>query len=197
MNTETSLTAQQSVEVIEKMIRANNNRIERNSAIPFLIWGYTTVLVSLIVFFLLPKIGLEANYFWLLIPVIGLITSFAIIGRMPKEKVQGFQLTSRFMQVLWTVLGINCLLCSFLGSNLVLTLVTVIIGSGAAITAFTLGFKSMQVTSILGMLIGYLLIFMDFGRYEVLVFAAAFLMMMIIPGHYLLYKNNSSHGREQ
>lgn len=196
MNTETQLTAQQSIEVIEKMIRANNERMERNSAIPFLIWGYTTVLVGLLVFFLLPTMGLKANYFWLLIPVLGIIASFTIIGRMPKEKVQGSQLTHRFINVLWIVLGINCLLCSFLGTDLVLTLVTVIIGSGAVITAFTLGFKSMKVTSILGVLIGYLLVFMDFGRYEVLIFAAAFMMMFVIPGHYLLHKNSKSHGRK-
>ncbi len=197
MNNESTLTAQQSIDVIEKMIRANNERIERDSAIPFLIWGYIAVITSLLVYFLIPTMGVQANYLWLVIPILGLIVSVAVSSRRSPKGVHGFQLTSRFMNVLWTVLGINCALCSFIGSQYVLTIVTVIIGSGAVVTAFTLGLKSMKITSILGVMLGYLLVFTDLGREDCLVFAAAFFLMFIVPGHYLLLKDRYSHGRKQ
>lgn len=194
-NNETNLTARQSIDVIEKMMRTNIERTERDTALPCLIWGYTTVLVGLLVYLLLPTMGLRAHYLWPAIPLVGLIISAVAYGRKSRQETSGYTIVGRFMKVLWAVLGLNCFLCSFLATQYVLTIVIILIGSGAVIMAFTLGFKSMKVTSILGLLLGYLLVFLDLGREEILVFVAAFLIMFVLPGHYLLHKERQSHGR--
>ena len=43
----THLTEAQSLELITSMIQDSRSRLARNSGTPFLIWGYTTVAVSL------------------------------------------------------------------------------------------------------------------------------------------------------
>ena len=43
------LTEKESLDLISQMIRNTRSRLEDNSGIPFLIWGYTTVIVAVIV----------------------------------------------------------------------------------------------------------------------------------------------------
>ena len=47
------LNEKESLELIAQMIQNTKSRMTRNSGAPFLIWGYTTIIVSLLVWFLL------------------------------------------------------------------------------------------------------------------------------------------------
>ena len=49
---ENKMTEAQSLELITSMINDSRSRLARNSGTPFLIWGYTTVVVSLLVYFM-------------------------------------------------------------------------------------------------------------------------------------------------
>ena len=55
------LNEKESLELIAQMIQNTKSRMTRNSGAPFLIWGYTTIIVSLLVWFLLKETG---NYHW-------------------------------------------------------------------------------------------------------------------------------------
>ena len=55
------LNEKESLELIAQMIQNTKSRMTRNSGAPFLIWGYTTIIVSLSVWFLLKETG---NYHW-------------------------------------------------------------------------------------------------------------------------------------
>ena len=45
---EKRLDAQESIELITRMIRNTRRRLERHSGRPYLVWGYTTVVISLL-----------------------------------------------------------------------------------------------------------------------------------------------------
>ena len=49
------LNEKESLELIAQMIQNTKSRMTRNSGAPFLIWGYTTIIVSLLVWFLLKR----------------------------------------------------------------------------------------------------------------------------------------------
>ena len=53
------LNEKESLELIAQMIQNTKSRMTRNSGAPFLIWGYTTIIVSLLVWFLLKETGLS------------------------------------------------------------------------------------------------------------------------------------------
>ena len=69
---EKRLDAAESLELIGRMIRNTRQRLERHSGRPFLIWGYTTVGVSLLNY-ALNLTGADPNWSlsWFLIPVLG------------------------------------------------------------------------------------------------------------------------------
>ena len=49
---ERKLNEKESLELIAQMIQNTKNRLETNCGMPFLFWGYTTLFVSLLVWFL-------------------------------------------------------------------------------------------------------------------------------------------------
>ena len=49
---ERKLNEKESLELIAQMIQNTKNRLETNCGMPFLFWGYTTIFVSLLVWFL-------------------------------------------------------------------------------------------------------------------------------------------------
>jgi len=49
---ERKLNEKESLELIAQMIQNTKNRLETNCGMPFLFWGYTTLFVSLLIWFL-------------------------------------------------------------------------------------------------------------------------------------------------
>lgn len=71
---EKQLDARESLELITRMIRNTRRRLERNSERPFLVWGYTTVAISLLNY-ALRITGADPNWSltWFLIPPLGVL----------------------------------------------------------------------------------------------------------------------------
>lgn len=58
---ERKLNEKESLELIAQMIQNTKNRLETNCGMPFLFWGYTTLFVSLLIWFLVVT---TRNYYW-------------------------------------------------------------------------------------------------------------------------------------
>lgn len=186
-----NLSPEASLQVIETMLRKTSQRISNLGASQFLIWGYTTILVSILVFFLEPAMQGNVHYLWMLIPVIGGILSW-LTGKKEAQAPYSRSQVDRLMQVVWTVIGVNVLISSFLFGVLSLLVVALMIGSATAITGFALRIRPLQVCSVLGlgMLYLYFILVQYIGlqiehRYIYLVFAGIFFIINCIPGHYL------------
>lgn len=182
----------ESIKLIEQMIKESNRSFERNSERPYLIWGYTSLLVSLAVYFLLPLWGAKALYLWFIIPIVGWVLMFLTGSMRLRSEVQSH--VGRFISILWAVVGINFFPLSLLmpGEH-ILSSVLVFGGVGSVITALILRNTVLSVTSAIGVVLGYVMAFVDLGRDEILLFALGIVIIFIVPGHYLQTKNKR-HG---
>lgn len=212
---EKKLDAQESIELITRMIRNTRQRLERHSGRPFLIWGYTTVAVSLLNYSLnIAGADPAWSLSWFLIPVLGIL-----LMRLFPEKKSSEPRTEidRIVNSLWIVCSL-ALVPIFLFSFLhglsyrpsLFALITLVMAIGTAATGLIVRSKVYTVAGFLAMAGSVLFALHDFrlGRLaqtvgidavrlnnEILIFAAIFVVMMVIPGH--IINRRSRHEKQE
>ena len=212
---EKKLDAQESIELITRMIRNTRQRLERHSGRPFLIWGYTTVAVSLLNYSLnIAGADPAWSLSWFLIPVLGIL-----LMRLFPEKKGSEPCTEidRIVNALWIVCSL-ALVPIFLFSFLhglsyrpsLFALITLVMAIGTAATGLIVRSKVYTVAGFLAMAGSVLFALHDFrlGRLaqtvgidavrlnnEILIFAAIFVVMMVIPGH--IINRRSRHEKQE
>lgn len=180
---ERNLTPQESLQVIQNMMEQTQRNVLRHSGAPSLIWGYTTTFISLLIYFLYPHMGNDANYFWFGIPVVGSLFTWMLKRKKKKQHVPTTRM-DKFLDVVWFVIGLNVLCLSLFPTRHILSLVLILIGAASAITAFSVNVKVLKYSSVFGMMVGYLLLILSISvEQKVLIFAIAFFLMHCIPGH--------------
>lgn len=188
------INEKESLEIITRMIQNTQRNMEKSNGLPFLIWGYTTILVSLVVWYFFSTTGNpDWNYLWFLIPVIGFPTMMWTIRKQEKgvktyiDKIIGY---------VWIVFGIAGFTVStsaiFLWNIPILFIVILMMGTGTAITGMIIRFKPLIFAGFAGMLLSYLCLIVK-GYDSILVFALIFLVMMVIPGHILYGKGRKRY----
>lgn len=208
---EKKLNEQESLALIASMIDDTRKRLATNSGRPFLVWGYTTVLVSLFEYMTyILGWSKEWGLAWWLIPIIGYALTWLTCRKKqhtPKSYVD------RCIDAVWCVLGATCFIVVF--GNIMYGLHTMLffsvvltIGSGIAIT----GLIIKDLTSALGGCAGMVasLVFpimrqlqptveevgnegvIHYILADILIFAAIFFVMLVIPGHILNFKNRKN-----
>ncbi len=217
---ENKLTEAQSLELITSMINDSRSRLARNSGTPFLIWGYTTIIVSLLVYFVTsyklqnaaPQEWYVSAWLWLAIPIIGWIGMLIF----SKHKQQGAQnLIDRVISIIWTVLGISFLwimVASVFYHAPILFFIILMCGIGTTMTGYIIRNKTTKICGIVAMISSLLfpisrwLMLRFVGLHdnitraewmnsETLLFALIFLFMMVIPGHMLNHKYNKTESK--
>lgn len=181
-----NLTPEQSVQVIRRMLEDTRKSTMKGAGVPYLIWGYTTFVTSLVVYFLLPVIGAMAHLFWFLIPLVGFTFSAIYYGR--RSKAPKTELT-RAMGIYWTVLGIIALVLGIMRpyvSMPILTIILLLIGGGTVTSGYITRLRPLQVSGILGMVMGVVVAFLP-ASVQPLAFGIAFLLMQCLPGHILCH----------
>lgn len=205
---EKQLDAQQSLELITRMIRSTRQRLERHSGRPFLIWGYTTVAVSLLNYALnIAGADPAWSLTWFLIPVIG-----CLLMRLFPEKKSSEPRTEidRIIHSLWRVCSLT-LIPIFLFSFLhgwsyrpsLFALITLTMSVGTASTGLIVRSKVYTAAGFFGMVGSVLFALYDFRlgqlartteidttmmNNEILIFALLFVGMMVVPGHIINYR---------
>lgn len=202
---EQEINERQSIEIITAMIAQTKQRLHIGDGNIMLMWGYLTVSVSILVGTLLFVTGNQVwNWLWFLIFVIGGITS-PVMAKRQKAKVGFKTFTDRLSNGIWSLVGwtgtFSTLVCLalflFAGKDswrimLVFALLTV--GIIEAVQGMIIKEKSLVCGGAAGMAAGivtmaciaaaiplYLCWYMP-------MFAAAWVCMMIIPGHILNHK---------
>lgn len=178
------LNERESLELITRMIQNTKCRMAENAGMPFLLWGYMTVAVSLLVWFMLKQTGnADWNYLWFLLPLVafpGTLWS----GRKRKKMVRTY--VDRIIGYVWTVFGLSAFLLScvavFWCDIPILFTILLLMGMGTALTGLIVGMKVVTVGGVLGALLSLGCFFIP-GISQMLFFALAFVFMMVIPGH--------------
>lgn len=212
---EKKLDAQESIELITRMIRNTRQRLERHSGRPFLIWGYTTVAVSLLNYSLnIAGADPAWSLSWFLIPVLGIL-----LMRLFPEKKSSEPRTEidRIVNALWIVCSL-ALVPIFLFSFLhglsyrpsLFALITLVMAIGTAATGLIVRSKVYTVAGFLAMAGTAAIALWDFYlkqlpdpqqidcrmlNNEILIFAAIFVVMMVIPGH--IINRRSRHEKQE
>ncbi len=205
----TNLTEAQSLELITSMIQDSRTRLARNSGTPFLIWGYTTIAVSLFNALTL-YLGWSGSWgwSWFAIPIVGWI-GMMLLG---KTEPSARNYIDRVISIIWATTGIS-FMWFFIGAVIygysIAYITILVMGVGTVITGFILKDRSTTLCGSGAMLFSlifptiYLLTsrgllspaavnsVMEFWVWgEKIVFAVIFLLMMVIPGHLLNHKYN-------
>lgn len=164
---EKRLDAAESLELIGRMIRNTRQRLERHSGRPFLIWGYTTVGISLLNY-AFNLTGADPNWSlsWFLIPVLG----YTLMRLFPEKRPTDPRTEiDRIVHMLWLVCSLALipifLLCLFHGLSYrpsLFALISLTMSIGAASTGLIVRSKIYTVAGFAGMGLSTLFAFYDF-----------------------------------
>lgn len=185
------LTEKESLDLISQMIRNTRSRLEDNSGIPFLIWGYTTVIVAVIVWSLVTTSGNYLwHWLWFAIPVFGGTLWLLHNKKQLNNRSRVITFVDRAISHVWMVFGIASFMISiisFLTYIPILFIVLLTMGMATAITGLIIRFKPIIFSGFIGILFSPLCVIVR-DTSSILIFAAVFVLMMVIPGHMLNYK---------
>ncbi len=182
---EKSITHQEGLDLIARMLRSTQDRFERGAGKPFILFGYLTFAVSLAVWYALKTTGDSRwNWLWFAIPVIGVVCMRFILSPRPKT-VTTF--IDRAVGQVWLILGVCgtsvSLYTAFSGKPFpILMVVSLLMFAGEAITGSIIKLCYIRVMGLIGIVLSFGLPFLS-GLDQILGFAALFLIAMIIPGH--------------
>lgn len=184
------LTEKESLDLISQMIRNTRSRLEDNSGIPFLIWGYTTVIVAVIVWSLVTTSGNYLwHWLWFAIPVFGGTLWLLHNKKQLNNRSRVITFVDRAISHVWMVFGIASFMISiisFLTYIPILFIVLLTMGMATAITGLMIRFKPIIFSGFIGILFSPLCVIVR-DTSSILIFAAIFVLMMVIPGHMLNY----------
>lgn len=190
---EKRLDAAESLALIGRMIENTRNDMERNAGRPFLVWGYVTLLTTLLVWGTVVQTGEPRwNLLWLLIPLLGGTLTYFTRGKRTEGRVHTF--VDRVLGSVWLVAGLTAsflsLVALFTPIRLpILFVILLTMGMGTAATGLILRFRLAACCGAAAILLapGMLIVHND---WQPALFAAGFLAMMIVPGHILNYRSN-------
>lgn len=185
------LNEKESLELISRMIKNTQNNVKKGEGRPFLIWGYTTVILTLAVWYM---VSTTMNYYWyglwFLLPVVGLSLTYQFC----RDHTPGVRTyIDRIVNYVWMVcggVGFTVSAVSMFDPRLsVLYIVVLLMGIGTTLTGLITRYKPLVVAGILSLLLSFLCLFIK-GNDQLLIFAAVFVVMMVIPGHILNHYSN-------
>lgn len=202
---EKRINEHESLEIITSMIARTKERYMLGDGNILLLWGYITVAVSLLVWTLLAVYRHPAmNWLWFLIWIIGgIITPVMAKKKAVKTGVKSYsdKITSR----IWSVVGFCAITFTFccLGFLLakgvdtwssMLVFALVIVPFGEIAQGCVIGERSLMWGGSAGLLAGIFTMCCIAGGVQLCsswfmpMFIAAFVCMMIIPGHIINHK---------
>ncbi|MBR3877796.1 MAG: hypothetical protein IKJ23_06405 [Bacteroidaceae bacterium] len=191
----------ESLELITSMINDSRARMTKNLGTPFLIWGYTTVAVSICQAVIVACVEEFYPYLWgwFAIPVVGWL--LMLLFNKQEKTVTNY--IDRCINALWCAIGVAAFILPFMGV-FVFPSVIMLIGVGTATTAAVVKDKivkrigyaaifSSLLFPFVRVLLSRLFTLEQFAgreRYlvECIIFAVIMFLLLVVSGHILNYK---------
>lgn len=182
----------ESIELIRNTIDLSRKRLQRDAAVPFIVWGWTTVAVSLTVWYALYATGDPRwNRLWFAIPLIGGCGLWlCCMARTDRTLTRTW--VDRVMSCLWVTLGAVAFTCSCLsvcGLVPILYTVLLLMGIGTAVSGLVMRSWLLALAGFMMAMAFAPATLLVRGADGILVFAAAFLVTMVVPGHVFHVQN--------
>lgn len=178
------LSEKESLELIAQMIQNTRERVEKNAGKPFIVGGYATIVVALVIWFLITKTGrYEWHWLWFLLPAMGF--SIRLFSGLREKHVTTY--VDRVVSNIWQILGTAVVLVSIVAFQVyipIFFIVLLLISAAVALTGCVIQFRMAVFSGLLGILASFTFLYIH-GNSQILLFAAVFFIMMVIPGHLL------------
>ncbi|MDD2960679.1 MAG: hypothetical protein PHR45_01175 [Muribaculaceae bacterium] len=189
---EKKISEAESLAIITQMIATSRARIEKRTAVPFLVWGYSTTILSIVVWYLVSSTANNNwSFLWFLLPFVNLI----ILFNRKKSKPMATTIIDKAIKAIWIFLGSIGFCYSVLSfidqSNSwwnIFMIIVLIMSIGNAITGFLLRYKVFWISASLSIAVSMIMLYVQ-GIDVLLVFAACFIIIDIIPGHIILWQS--------
>lgn len=186
------LNEKESLAIITEMIQNSKRNVSTNAGGPALVWGYATVITSLIVYFGWNIWHINQIFWcWFLIPICGSIGTFLMYRKERPVLVKTF--LDKVINYIWAVIGITGFIVSllaFMHSLPVLFMISMLMGIGITLTGCVTQSKVYTGFGIAGIVCSFGCLFI-YDVNQILYFAFIFLIMMVIPGHLMNIKPKS------
>lgn len=176
----------ESLNLIASMIKnaRTNQQAKVNSRI-ILLWGYVSVVATVIVWFLKLREVPYASIVWIICPLINLPLSAYIYS---KDRVavksyidQSIDYIAILIAALCLLVGLSTLITNYPA----LYIEGLLVGSLIVIIGILIKFKPFVLFGTLGILVSHSLLVVDSPLIQIPVFALILVLTMIIPGHFL------------
>ncbi len=179
------ISERESLELITRMIQETKERNNKLAAYPMLIWGYATVCVTLLIWYLsVFAYAPHIQYLWFLLPLTAGPITFLVNRKQEQTGVKNY--IDRIIGYIWMVIGSIGLLVSVIAFALpiqILFIISLLMSTGATLTGLVAKFKPLVICASIGIVLSFIFPFID-GRIEQLpLFTIIFVLIMIIPGH--------------
>lgn len=187
---ERKINEKESLELIAQMIRNTQQRFQKGNAAPFLVFGYLTVTLSLVIWYML-KITHNPywNMLWLTIPVLG---TFGLKLFFPNRKKIARTVVDKAVDDVWLVIGLCMILAgltTFYTFFPIFFEEVLLMGIAVTLTGLIAKLKILTFSGILTMLSSVLFTLgIVKGIDQILLFGAIFFLFMVLPGHILYAK---------
>lgn len=204
---ERKMNEAESLELITSMINDSRARMGRDFGTPFLIWGYTTVLVSIIQALIVAFVDDFMPYLllWGAIPLIG----WPLMLCLNRHERGAVNYIDRCVGAVWTGIGIASVFIPFYcGFGIsVFSTVVVLMGVGTYVTAVVIKDKVVKRIGVVAIIspVAFAIAKFAYVRYhtvqdvayygglyltECIIFAVIIFMLLVVPGHILNRKKN-------
>lgn len=195
----------ESLELITSMINDSRARMTKNLGTPFLIWGYTTAVVSLCQVFWVANtedvLGSPCYWLWFAIPVVG----YLLMCLLCKRDTGAANYIDRCVSAVWRSIGVAAFITPFIcmfGTS-IFPVIILLMGIGTVITAAVIKDKMIGgigyaaiFSSLLFVVSPYVAHLVAGGQYawreryiiECIIFAVIMFLLLVVSGHILNYK---------
>ncbi len=185
------LTERESLELITRMIKETQENTARYASYPLLIWGYITLAIALVIWYVLSFVGdyYQIQFLWFLLPVVAFPLTL-YYSRKDSAHRGTRNYIDRIIGQIWMVFGMVGFflsVASWVGKVDIYFLIPLLMGMGVTLSGSVSRFKPMAVLGMVGVISSFLILWIH-GIDRLLVFSAIFVAMMVIPGHLLNYQ---------
>ncbi len=190
---EKNLTTEQSLDLIARMIATTRRNFNERGGAMFLIWGYTTIAVTIAITALiyLTRSG-SVMWLWWALPVIGGLLTWRHFSRNQKPVTTHLDRTVWGVWIVFSIATFACALFASLSRFIadeqlinVLFTIALMVSMATTITGSIIKFKPVFAGGVIGILASFAILVTAPSIWQLPIFAAIFLVAQVIPGHLL------------
>lgn len=191
------LTTEESLDIIARIIASTRQNFNNAGGAMFLLWGYTTIAVTLAVYI---AFSITKSYYimwlWWALPLIGGVLTWLHYRKYKKPVQTHLDRAVNYVWIAFAAATGVCMVFGFIPASVlrgagvqmafpIILIMSLMISLSTAITGLLIKFRPAAVSGFVGMPLAMLAWIFSTTMDQLLVFAGLMLIVQVIPGHLL------------